>query len=344
MEIQIQRRSPGRQINVQQRKIPLQEILAVEGHNPIAAGLDVAGASIGEALAKRAALQQQGRQLAALAAMAGEQLPEGGTDLTPDMYEKGLALKTTRDAKTSEAANKRVDRELELEKVRRGYKEILPDGSTRVYEGVQDAQIEYDAAGNPRYTRGEGYRPGVQPMKPPPTPAGNPTAKLENQLRTQYLNESKEYKEASSAYQRVIDSSKNPSPAGDLSLIFNYMKTLDPTSTVRESEFAQAAATGAYGDRIQSAVLGVLKGTRLNDAIRNDFVTRATELYRGQESKHAQRKAQFRGVAMGQGLNPEQVIIDVGVPDGGFQPHTNPTPAKATHRWNPVTGKVEAVR
>ena len=42
---------------------------------------------------------------------------------------------------------------------------------------------------------------------------------------------------------------KNPSAANDLSMIFNFMKTLDPESTVRESEFRSAANARAAFER-----------------------------------------------------------------------------------------------
>ena len=44
----------------------------------------------------------------------------------------------------------------------------------------------------------------------------------------------KSFAEQASAYGRVVASAEDPSPAGDLALIFNYMKVLDPGSTVRD--------------------------------------------------------------------------------------------------------------
>ena len=95
-------------------------------------------------------------------------------------------------------------------------------------------------------------------------------------LRKEFLTQSKEYQKVRDSYTRVVGSTMDPSPAGDLSLIFNYMKMLDPGSVVRESEFATAAATGSYGQRIQASVQRVLSGERLASKMRADFVGKAS--------------------------------------------------------------------
>jgi hypothetical protein len=63
---------------------------------------------------------------------------------------------------------------------------------------------------------------------------------VENKLRDDFLKGSKVFVDTKDAYTRIQDSASDPSAAGDLALIFNYMKMLDPGSTVREGEFATA--------------------------------------------------------------------------------------------------------
>ena len=48
---------------------------------------------------------------------------------------------------------------------------------------------------------------------------------LEDKLRKEYDMGSKDYVSVRDAYARVVASGKNPSPAGDLALIFNYMRS-----------------------------------------------------------------------------------------------------------------------
>lgn len=68
-----QRRQAVRQIQTQQRKIPLEQIIAIQGQSPLATGIETAGDVLGAAIQKRAELQRQGQQLAKLEQLAGQQ-------------------------------------------------------------------------------------------------------------------------------------------------------------------------------------------------------------------------------------------------------------------------------
>ena len=122
----------------------------------------------------------------------------------------------------------------------------------------------------------------------------------------------KNFSDVSEAYTRIVASAKDPSPAGDLSLIFNYMKVLDPGSVVRESEFAAAAKSGALGARIQAAVDQVEKGTRLSSSQRADFVDRATRLYKAQADLSQPIYDTYSSVAVARGFDPAKVIPQFG--------------------------------
>lgn len=124
-----------------------------------------------------------------------------------------------------------------------------------------------------------------------------------NQLRDQFFSQTKDFKTIRDAYQRVNDSAKEPSAAGDLALIFNYMKILDPGSTVREGEFANAAAAGSYGERIQAAAQKIVNGERLSDEMRRDFVSRAAGLFEGQENIYNKSSSEFKRLAKDAGLS-----------------------------------------
>lgn len=140
----------------------------------------------------------------------------------------------------------------------------------------------------------------------------------ENKLRGEFLNQSKDFSDTATAYQRMVNSSSNPSAAGDLSLIFNYMKMLDPGSTVREGEFANAAASGSYGARFQAAAQKILTGERLDDTMREDFMGRATDLYQGQLSRHKQRESEYQGLATKYNADPSRITPNLATPIGGF--------------------------
>ena len=81
--------------------------------------------------------------------------------------------------------------------------------------------------------------------------------------------------EISPFFETIRGAAANPSPAGDLGLIFAYMKMLDPGSVVREGEFAVAANSGGIPDRIRAQLQQVQSGQRLSPDMRRDFAETA---------------------------------------------------------------------
>lgn len=112
------------------------------------------------------------------------------------------------------------------------------------------------------------------------------------------------------SFNRVTTSIQNPSAAGDLALIFNFMKMLDPGSVVRESEFAQAASTGSFGQRFVAVGARLLEGKRLSDDIRAGFADQAELLMVVQLRTQLQLEATFRDLAQRAGFNSADVVLD----------------------------------
>lgn len=157
----------------------------------------------------------------------------------------------------------------------------------------------------------------------------------ENVLRDDFTKASSKFDIISSSYGRVIASGKDPSAAGDLALIFNYMKILDPGSVVRESEFATAETSRAFlEDNVPSFILRardkILFGARLAPKQRLDFLNRAEMLFISADKKQKSLERQFTGIAKRNKLNPENIIIDVRVPQ-----------ESKVRKFNPATGKIE---
>lgn len=132
-----------------------------------------------------------------------------------------------------------------------------------------------------------------------------------DKLRDEYIAQTKDFRDARDAYGRVLASADEPTAAGDLALIFNYMKVLDPGSVVRESEFATAAASGSYGDRIQASVNKVLAGERLSEDQRKDFVQRAGRLFKKQREIAETTAENYRDLSGRFQIDPDLVVQDV---------------------------------
>jgi GH24 family phage-related lysozyme (muramidase) len=133
---------------------------------------------------------------------------------------------------------------------------------------------------------------------------------MATKLQSDFTNQSKEFATVQTAKKRIDASVTDPSAAGDLSLIFNYMKILDPGSTVREGEFATAQNSAGIPDIIRARYNQLISGERLAAPQRADFLDRATKLYDAQEKQHFQIVDDFTQKAERYGINPNDVIVD----------------------------------
>ena len=104
--------------------------------------------------------------------------------------------------------------------------------------------------------------------------------KLSTSLRKEYQSRPivKDFNIIKTSYENVRIMAAKPSAAGDISLIFNYMRMLDPTSTVRETEYATAAQAGGIPDKIVGQYNTLISGQRLSVGMRADFVSKSKAL------------------------------------------------------------------
>ena len=138
-----------------------------------------------------------------------------------------------------------------------------------------------------------------------------------SKLRKEFQGITKDFRDIRNSYTRVTASAKDPSAAGDLSLIFNYMKMLDPASVVRESEFAQAAKSGSLGDRFIASGEKLVAGKRLSDSMRNDFIDRSKRLYIARNSQYKKTSQEYTTLSEKYNIDPSRVVLDYELPDQG---------------------------
>ena len=131
---------------------------------------------------------------------------------------------------------------------------------------------------------------------------------LEDKLRNDFDKSSKQFSVARDAFSKLEAAAVDPSPAGDLALIFSFMKVNDPGSTVREGEFATAQNSGSVTDRVKSLYNRVLEGTRLTETQRKDFVKRSRLLFKTQEKTQDRNIKRFKGIAKRKGLDFRNII------------------------------------
>jgi len=131
-------------------------------------------------------------------------------------------------------------------------------------------------------------------------------------FRKDFLDESKDFKKVKDSWGRI--QSVEASPAGDLSLIFNFMKMLDPGSVVRESEFATAANAAPLLEKLGisfNKVSSVWEGKKLTDGQREDFIKQAKNLFGSQIEIQKERQDENKSTAEALGLDSNLAVPDI---------------------------------
>lgn len=137
----------------------------------------------------------------------------------------------------------------------------------------------------------------------------------EDKLRDDYIKSSSEFIDVRNSFDRILSvTNKEPTAAGDLSLIFNYMKMLDPGSTVREGEFATAKNSAGVDDRLRALYNGMVEGERLAPNTRADFVNQAFNLYEGQQSIQEMNMDYWKNLAKEYDFKESRIVQNYGAP------------------------------
>lgn len=133
-------------------------------------------------------------------------------------------------------------------------------------------------------------------------------------LRKEFRANNKDYYTVGDAYSKIRKVSEKPSAAGDLSMIFNYMKMLDPASVVRESEFRNAENAKAWFDQnnvpthIRLAYQKANSGEMLLPEQRADFMNQAGNLYSAQKGRFDKESEYYTDIANRTGIAPDLVV------------------------------------
>ena len=145
-------------------------------------------------------------------------------------------------------------------------------------------------------------------------------------LRKEYMKDdtTKRTKMISESMKRVYTAASKPSAANDLALIFNYMKILDPSSVVRESEFKNAEQARAAFTQVQDKGIAVptfamsflqridpkQKGARMLPQQRKQFVDSALGLYNGQADEQELLYKDYEKLAKRYSLSPGDIALE----------------------------------
>ena len=119
------------------------------------------------------------------------------------------------------------------------------------------------------------------------------------------------YQKIEVAYNQAYNPlTKNPQVA-DVSMIFNYMKMLDPGSTVREGEYATAKNTAGIDQGMRNTFNAALGSGFLSDSQRADFRRTAWKLINAEASNVQKINENFTSIGEKFGISTDNILEDL---------------------------------
>lgn len=180
----------------------------------------------------------------------------------------------------------------------------------------------------------------------------NQRVQAEMKLADDYRTATKNFTQLSSGYNQIktaYDMAKNDTTgASQISLLYGYMKMLDPNSVVREGEFATAENAPGVPSRVLNVYNAVVKGQKIAPEALKSYMDNATSLYKAQGKVQSEIEKQFRDAATRYKLNPDNIIV--GAPGATFldtpvpptttgTPDTTPTTPPSAQMLEPPSGQ-----
>lgn len=121
--------------------------------------------------------------------------------------------------------------------------------------------------------------------------------------------DAKDFRKARTQFGALRDTALNPNATAqdDIAVIFQFMKTLDPTSTVREGEFATAQNATGIPEAVRNAFNKAQSGQRLSPGQRRQMAQTAYRSYQSFRNAYNEAAERYRSYARDAGVNPDRV-------------------------------------
>ena len=130
----------------------------------------------------------------------------------------------------------------------------------------------------------------------------------EEKLRKEYQARTKMYGELGTTLSNIQSSAKAQTGQGDVALITQFMKMIDPGAVVRETDFAIARDTAGLYTKLENALKKAEAGQFLQPNQRSDFVNLAKQYHDAAKLKADEDKKALGVVVKNYRLNPENVF------------------------------------
>jgi hypothetical protein len=130
------------------------------------------------------------------------------------------------------------------------------------------------------------------------------------QLKQEYQNNQvvKNYNVIKNSVDNMKSSIAENTGAGDIAALTMYMKMIDPTSSVHESEMANAQNAAGVPDKIREWYNQALTGTRLVGNVRDEFLSNAYNFHENAANQVRNFNKSFANTSIGTGVDPRLVV------------------------------------
>lgn len=140
-------------------------------------------------------------------------------------------------------------------------------------------------------------------------------AGVEGKLRDDFRADFKTFNNMDDAIAKVRSSAQDPTGAGDLTMVYNIVKIMDPDSVVREGEISLTKNLGSLGQRLKLAYKAAAEGRGLDDTVKSELLTAAEKQYQAIQPRRKKVLDYYRS----KGLDADALAATVSAA-GGAEP------------------------
>lgn len=130
-------------------------------------------------------------------------------------------------------------------------------------------------------------------------------AQMADTLIKQYNTLTTGYRTSAGAYNKILESFKQGTLAGDIGGVYAFIKLLDPNSTVREGEVVLTSQAPAIAQKLALVYARMAKGQLYTQGQRDGITKEAQKLFEVEQRQYDLTLDQYRSLAVKQGIDPK---------------------------------------
>jgi hypothetical protein len=188
------------------------------------------------------------------------------------------------------------------------------------------------------YAKTQGYTGTFQEFQGASKP--NKSVETSTGLRKEFddLPEVKNYKAAKTAYKSLEDAAKRNTTASDINIVYGIAKLYDPTSVVREGEYATVANSPNIPEKIKGFAQYLSNGGRLTPQTKDDILAEAKSRIGAYENEYLPQRKNYESIAKNSGADPKLVFPSDFTSAAPVTPPEGAKPKGATGKTKIING------